>query len=73
MALKNITYFGQATNRTQVRENIIWYLKDAFLNAGGYYNVTSGVLVLDGTGYRDASLLEPTSDSRSVQGFWCLC
>jgi len=68
MALKNITYFGQATNRTQVRENIIWYLKDAFLNAGGYYNITSGVLILDGTGFRDSSLLEPTSDSRRWRG-----
>jgi len=57
VVLKNINYFGQATNRGQIRENIIWYLKDSFLNAGGYYNVSSGTLGFDGT---DVSLLSPS-------------
>jgi len=57
MALKNINFFGQATNRTQIRENIISYLKDQFIQVGGYYNVTSGILDYDGN---DASLLQPS-------------
>ena len=57
MVLKNVNYFGQATNRTQIRENIIWYLRDSFINAGGYYNIASGTLGFDGT---DVSLLQPS-------------
>ena len=55
MALRNINYFGEATNRTQVRENVIWMLNEAFLSAGGYYNISSGTL-----GYDDEDLSELT-------------
>lgn len=57
MALKNITYFGQATNRTQLRENLILKLKDSFIGVGGYYNIESGVVGYDG---EDLSELKPS-------------
>ena len=49
MALRNINYFGQATNRTHIRENVMWMLKESFINAGGYYNISSGTLGYDGS------------------------
>lgn len=68
MVLKNVNYFGQATNRTQIRENLIWYLRDSFLNAGGYYNISSGTIGFDGT---DVSLLQPSySPDHSSYTVW---
>lgn len=57
MVFRNISYFGEITERRQIRENIIWFLREQLLNMGAYYNITSGTL--DYGGY-DVSKLRPS-------------
>ena len=57
MLFRNVNYFGEYTARSQIRENIIWQLRESLVNIGAYYNISSGV-----KGYQneDISLLKPS-------------
>lgn len=56
MAFRNITYYGEVSALDQVEQNIIWYLNDKLLQAGAYYNITSGFVNYNG---EDISRLRP--------------
>ncbi len=44
MAFRNINFFGEVTERKQIRENLIWFLRDQLLTFGAYYNMGTGVV-----------------------------
>ena len=46
---RKLTYLGQYSNRSQIRENIIWRIREAFTNIGAYYNMVSGAKTYDGS------------------------
>lgn len=54
---RGINYFGQSTPRTNIRESIIAKLSQTMIDAGGYYNFSTGTLGFD---LHDFSLLRPS-------------
>jgi len=68
MALNNLTVFGQSSSIVQVSQNVEWFLRDAMLNRGGYFNITSGMKNYEGN---DISLLKPSyQPEHSNFQFW---
>lgn len=57
MIFRNVNYFGEYTPRSQIRENIIWQLRESLINLGAYYNISSGNI---GYGGEDISILKPS-------------
>jgi hypothetical protein len=54
---RNLTYLGQYSNRAQIRENLTWRLREAFINIGAYYNISSGTKSFDGS---EMAVLKPS-------------
>jgi hypothetical protein len=49
MPFRDIQYLGQYSARSQIRENMIWRLREAFTNIGAYYNISPGTSTTDCT------------------------
>lgn len=57
MALRHLTYYGQAGITDQIEQNVIWFMRDELLKIGAYFNIASGFLGYNG---EDLSLLRPS-------------
>lgn len=73
MPFRDIQYLGQYSARSQIRENMIWRLREAFTNIGAYYNISSGTYSYDGT--TDMAILKPAfrseiSSTSTGYKFW---
>ena len=73
MAFREIKYLGQYSARSQIRENMIWRLREAFTNIGGYYNISSGTYSYNGV--TDMAILKPAfrseiSSTSTGYKFW---
>jgi hypothetical protein len=68
MVFRNISFFGEVTETKQVRDNIIWYLRDQLLNLGGYINISSGTL--DYTGNDVSKLRASYQPEHNNFQFW---
>jgi len=65
---RGISYFGQLTPRTIIRENIINRISQSLIDAGGYYNFTTGIIGYDG--YSLAQLRPAYRQEFSNFKFW---